>query len=122
MNMDATDLKNTMAVSDSASRTKNSRKGKIKSNVNRVNHRFNSKNSEPSSLENSIMNSEENKGKTDKDLEFILNSLQSNLESLTLSAAIAVKHARDTRFRLSASPSIPSLARISFAINRLQKV
>ena len=107
------------------------------SNVNRVNHHFNSKNSEPSSLENLIMNNEENKGKRDKDLEFVLNSLQSNLEllpskassfpvrdlgSLSLSAAIAVKHACDTHSHLNTSASIPSSARIGFTINGSKKV
>ena len=61
MNMNTTDLKNTMTPDDIASRTKQSRKGKIKSSVNRVNHCFNSKNSTPSSLENSIVNKGENK-------------------------------------------------------------
>ena len=137
MNMDATDLKNTMTFGDSATRTKKSRKGKISSNVNRVNHRFSMKNSEPSSLETSIMNNEENKGKADVDLDFVLNSLQPYLESLfskassfpardlaslSLSAAIAAKHARDTHPRLNASTSIPSSARIGFTINGSKKV
>ena len=135
--MDATDLKNTMTASDSATRTKKSRKEKISSNVNRVNHRFSMKNSEPSSLETSIMNNEENKGKADEDLEFVLNSLQPYLESLpskassfpardlaslSLSAAIAAKHARDTHSRLNASTSIPSSARIGFTINGSKKM
>ena len=137
MNMDATNLKNTMTPDDSASRTKKSRKEKVKSNANRVNHCFNSKNSTPSSLENSIVDKGENKGRTEEDLKNVLDSLQSklvslpskasifparDLVSLALSAAITVKHARDTRSRLITSPSVPSSARIGFTINGFQKV
>ena len=134
---DATELNNTMTPRDSASQTKKSRQGKISSSVNRMNHRFNPKNSNISNLENSIINKEEKQGRTKEDFKFVLDSLQSNLESLpskasvypardltslTLSAAIAVKHARDTRSRLITSPSIPSSARIGFSINGSKKV
>ena len=72
-----------------------------------------------------------------KDFKFVLNSLSAKLESLpskasiliakdlaslALSAAIALKHYRDTCSRLSTSNSIPGSAKRNFAIEGSKKV
>ena len=133
MNMNATKLP-IQVNQDSAMLVKRSRKEKNMSNVNRINQRFNSNNSNQN-FKNS--NEDGQKVKAMNDFNSIIESLEStlaslpskvlhhpakDLASLTLSAAIATKHAQETLSRLQSSSNLPNSTRINFEIQGSKKI
>ena len=131
--MNATDVHN-KSTKDRAIQVKKSRKDKNRSNVNRVNQRFNSDNSNKNLKKT---NEDGHKVKALNDFNDIIESLETTLESLpskvlhhpakdlaslALSAAIATKHSNETLTRLQSPSSVPNSTRINFTIQGTKKM
>ena len=131
--MNATALHNSSCINDSA--TQDSRKEKLRSNPNQVNQRFNTDNSTQNLT--SLENNDGQKVKATKDfnnaLEIIVPELESlpskvlhhpakDLASLSLSAAIAIKHSCDILLNLKNSSYIPASANFQFKIQGSKNV
>ena len=133
MKTNTTVLHNSSGIKDSA--TQDSRREKLMSNPNRVNQRFNTDNSTQNLT--FLENNDGQKVKATKDfnnaLEVIVPELESlpskvlhhpakDLASLSLSAAIAIRHSCNTLLNLKNSSYIPVSANFQFKIQGSKNV
>ena len=133
MKTNATALRNSSVTKDSA--TQISRKEKLMSNTNRVNQRFNTDNCTQNLT--SLNDNNGQKAKATKDFNDALDLISPKLESLpstvlyhpakdlaslTLSAAIAIKHSRDILHNLKHTSYIPDSANFKFKIQGSKNV